>query len=54
LLYALRKAHYIVTGVEFQLLEGREVVKQRPTIELACPYGKAGGWSRVAAMAADI
>jgi hypothetical protein len=54
LLYTLRKAHYIWTFRELQLLEGREVVKQFPTIELTFPYGKPGGWSRLAAMAADI
>jgi hypothetical protein len=37
-----------------QFLEGREVVKDITTVDLAFPYVKPGGWSRVAAMAADI
>jgi hypothetical protein len=52
LLYTLRKAHYMSTAGEIQLLEGREVVKDITTVEPAFQYGKPGGWSRVAAMAA--
>jgi len=54
-LYALRQAPQIWTPEEFQLLEGREVVKQAPTLVLAMSDGQAGGCSRaVGAMVAGL
>ena len=55
LLYALRQAPQILTVVEFQLLESREVVKQSAAVAFAVIDFQAGGSSRsVAEMAAGL